>query len=449
MATPALALPVAVESVQCPMPNLSDQAENAEASAIRSAQVAFNGRSDRNAVNPLNLAIGNVSLPMHPAFLRGISSAGDTMAYTPTAGTPEAREAILRMIQASGFSTEGLHSHVTAGGTGAMELMLRSCCQPGRPLLLIDPHYTNYSELAAKLGIPTSSVGRTLQEDGNFSLPNCGEIRDAIRNTGASAIVVIPYDNPSGQFIPQQLLNEIGSICANENIWMVSDEAYRGLVYTGDEPSSIWGIGEEDVPGIAGRRISIESASKVLNACGLRMGGLVTDNNQLHQKAVNLATPELCASAIGQLAMAALNDETLDSLKDWINQLRQYYKGIIDATADGFRKAMPELTVSSTQAAIYTVLDFGKIAPTMNTKDFVRYCATQGIVDDILVGGKPGTLFLAPMAGFYRDSKNAGTANPGRTQMRVAAIRPKEEMLLAPQLCTKLFAQYKLQSGGR
>ena len=39
------------------------------------------------------------------------------------------------------------------------------------------------------------------------------------------------------------------------------------LYYTGDEKLvSIWGLSDEDVPGIEGRRISIETASKVWNA---------------------------------------------------------------------------------------------------------------------------------------------------------------------------------------
>jgi len=31
----------------------------------------------------------------------------------------------------------------------------------------------------------------------------------------------------------------------------------------------------------------------------------------------------------------------------------------------------------------------------------------------------------------------------GRTQMRVAAVDTKEKMLLAPELCARLFEQYK------
>ena len=331
-----------------------------------------------------------------------------------------------------------LYSHITAGGTGAMELMIRACCEDGSPLMLIEPFYTNYKELADKVCIPTTSVSRTLQEDGKFSLPDLGKMKEQIRATRANALVVIPYDNPSGQFLPQEVLVKIARICVEENIWMVSDEAYRGLVYTGEKPSSIWCVTEEQVPGIKGRRVSIESASKVFNACGIRMGALVTDNKKLHQQAVKLATPELCASAVGQHMLEALKDEPKGSIWKGMGNLHAYYKNLITATAQAFRERMPGLIVSSPDASIYFVIDFRNILPDFDAKAFVDFCARNGRVEEVPVDGKPGTLFMAPMGGFYSNPED------GRTQMRIAAVSTQEKMLLAPELCARLLEQYKL-----
>ena len=55
---------------------------------------------------------------------------------------------------------------------------------------------------------------------------------------------------------------------------MVSDEAYRPMVFNNEEPSSIWKIPKNIIPKNFHLRISIESASKVWNACGLRIGGI-------------------------------------------------------------------------------------------------------------------------------------------------------------------------------
>lgn len=426
-------------------PILSKIAESAEASVIRNAQESFRWRDDNAEISPVNLAIGNVSLPMHPGMLkraRDINSSEHLLSkgvvsYTATVGTDKARAGVLNIIKTLGFNIDGLYSHVTAGGTGAMELMIRACCEKDKPLMLIEPYYTNYQELAVKLGIPTTFVSRKLQDDGHFSLPNLDEIKSQIHKTGSNALVVIPYDNPSGQFLPQSVLVEIAKICVENNIWMISDEAYRGLVYTNEKPSSIWGITENEVPGITGRRISIESVSKLFNACGLRMGALITDNKQLHQQAVKMASPELCASVIAQYIIEALEEEDNASMTEWIEYLRGYYKKLITSTVEAFKKRMPGLIVSSPDASIYFVIDFKNIDPNFDAKTFVNFCAKEGRVNEVQIEGKPGTLFLAPMAGFY------SSPNSGKTQMRVAAVDTEERMLLAPELCARLFEQYR------
>ena len=46
---------------------------------------------------------------------------------------------------------------------------------------------------------------------------------------------------------------ELARLAVKHNLWLVSDEAYRELHYVGDSAISIWGITEDDAPGITGR----------------------------------------------------------------------------------------------------------------------------------------------------------------------------------------------------
>ena len=87
-------------------------------SAIRLAQIEFAKRTDDTAA--INTAIGNVSLPMHPAMIKRMS---EVMAdyspfkdgvnkYTPTIGLDECNEAFLNIISSSGFDTSKLFSQI-------------------------------------------------------------------------------------------------------------------------------------------------------------------------------------------------------------------------------------------------------------------------------------------------------------------------------------------------
>ena len=318
-------------------PKLSTHFENRQPSAIRQAQIIFSQRHDKDTIRVINLAIGNVSLPMHPAMqkrmndLAKIGFKDGVVKYTPSVGTEEAQNAFLNIIASEDVDISKLNCLITDGGSQAMELMMLGVCGPSssRPLLLLDPAYTNYIEFAKRLSIPIVTGVREILDDGSFDVLNLKEIEQIILDENPKGLLVIPADNPTGQFLNQNQLIDLARICVKNNIWIISDEAYRQLVYTDDKSSSIWKITEDDVPGITGSRISIESSSKVWNACGLRIGGLVTDNNEFHTKSVSEYTANLCANAIGQNIFGALAHETHSQLNNWYKSQRDYYKDLI------------------------------------------------------------------------------------------------------------------------
>jgi aspartate aminotransferase len=389
---------------------------------------------------------------MHPAMIKRMTDLHSpsspflrgTVKYTPTVGVDETRQAFLNIIASSGFSTTGLKVQITEGGSQAMELIVLGVCGPAgstqKPLLIIDPTYTNYTALARRLGRKTVSVRRRLQDDGSFSLPEYEETERMIKTYQPGGLLLIPYDNPTGQLYTRAKMMELAHLCVKYNLWMISDEAYRELNYTDSEMVSIWGLSDREVPGLQGRRISVESASKVWNACGLRIGALVTDNEEFHRRAVAENTANLCPNAIGQYIFGALAQESHDTLQAWYQEQRRYYQGLMDKVSTELEGLLPDILVSKPSASIYTVLDVREIVPTgFNAVDFVLYCSRQGRVD---IEGAPYTLLVAPMSGFYDVE---GDNNPGLTQMRIAYVAPPEQMERVPVLFSELLRQYSAQ----
>lgn len=435
-------------------PILSRHFQKRMPSDIRLAQIEFLKRGE--AVEAVNTAIGNVSLPMHPAMVRRLASlqAQDSpfregaVQYTPTAGLAETRQAFLNIIASSGFPTDGLHVQITDGASQAMELILLGVCGPAgsgkRPLLAIDPTYTNYRAMAERTGRAMAAMTRTLQADGRFSLPRMDRIESLIRRRKPGGLLVIPYDNPTGQLYSRAQMLELARLCVKYNLWMVSDEAYRELCYTEAPAISIWSLSDREAPGIEGRRIGLDSASKVWNACGLRIGALITDNEEFHRKAVAENTANLCPNAIGQYIFAALAHESHEELRAWYSRQREYYRGLLSRITDELKRRLPGLIVSSPDASIYSVLDVRRIVePGFDASDFVMYCASRGAVQ---LEGRRYTLLVSPMAGFYHGK---GKSNPGRTQMRIAYVEPPQSMAKVPVLFCELLARYEAERRSR
>ena len=430
-------------------PQLSAHFASRQPSDIRLAQTEFAKRTD--GVISVNTAIGDVSLPMPPAMQKRMFNLKKNespfkkgvVRYTETSGTKECKNAFLNIIKASGYNTKGLYVQVTDGGSQAMELMIIGCCGTAgtkeKPLLVMEATYTNYILMAQRLGRSVISIRRTLKDDGKFTLPDVKEIKNIIRKHKPGALLVIPYDNPTGHYCDHETMIKLAKICVEENIWMVSDEAYRELFYGKGPASSIWRLSEKEVPGITGRRISIESSSKVWNACGLRIGALITDNKEYRVKSVAENTANLCPNAIGQYIFGALAHLSSAELKKWFSDLRAYYKNLMIKVTDELKKRIPKIIISSPDASVYSVIDVRNIAkPGFDAKEFVLYCAREGKVE---INGKQMTLLVAPMDGFYLTKQ--GEKNPGKTQMRIAYVLPPKEMALVPELFEKLFKRYE------
>lgn len=429
-------------------PRLSSHYKQREPSSIRKAQISYSSRLDKSEVSVINLAIGNVSLPMHPSMIVRAESLisekspfkNGVVRYSSSEGTKECSDAIIKSISAelTVDISKDVHCVITDGGSQAMELMLLGVCdsQSDKPILFIDPLYTNYNEFSKRLSISSVSFNRSFNDDGFFSEIDITLLRNQVEKDKPNGILVIPSDNPTGQQISRKSIIEIAQLCVEKDIWLISDEAYRNIYFTKNGPTSIWNISKEDVPGIIGRRISIESVSKVWNACGLRIGALVTDNETMYKKVRSEYTANLCANVIGQYIFSSVANLNSTEIVSWYNSQRNYYLKIIDELVLSFGKVLPGLIISKPQAAIYIVLDFKNIVPiSFNISDFIDFCACYGRCN---IDSKDYTLLLAPMTGFYADSIT------GSKQARIALVETEEKMKIVPELLSKLLESFML-----
>ncbi|MBN2897856.1 MAG: pyridoxal phosphate-dependent aminotransferase [Clostridia bacterium] len=434
-------------------PILSAHFESRKPSDVRLAQMKYEER----AVKPeavINVGIGNVSLPTNPAMQKRMFSLGapespfaeGVVRYSTTAGTVECQNAFKNILKCEGFDTSKLHVQVTDGGSSGMELLLIGLCGPAgtdeRPLMMIDPAYTNYISFAERVGRTTVTVKRTLTDEGKFTLPELDKIEAAIKEHNPGALLVIPYDNPTGQLFGYDAMKDLAKLCVKYNMWMVSDEAYRELYYEeGTKLVSVWGLSDADVPGIEGRRISIETASKVWNACGLRIGAVITDSPEFNNRSIAEYTANLCANVIGQYIFGALAHETEEQIAGWCKGLKDYYKEQIMMVYNGLKEREPKLIVSSPDASIYSVIDVRNVVkPGFDSIDFVLYCAQEG---KVVCDGVETTLLVAPMKGFYNVAE--GEENPGKTQFRISFVETPENLAKIPELFVELLKQFEAQ----
>ena len=138
-------------------PSISEHYQQREPSAIRKAQLLFNSRKDKKNIEAINLAIGNITLPMHPIMIERMNSLdrgnspfhNGVVKYTSSVGTQECQSAFIHSIDAelTNDISNKVKCVVTDGGSQAMELMLLGVCGPSskKPILLAKNRFTNIS----------------------------------------------------------------------------------------------------------------------------------------------------------------------------------------------------------------------------------------------------------------------------------------------------------------
>lgn len=85
------------------------------------------------------------------------------------------------------------------------------------------------------------------------------------------ALVLVSPDNPTGNIIDRDTAKAIADLAVDKDFWIVSDEAYRTLIYEGGEHTYIYRYAPDHV-------ISINTFSKDQGGC--RVGGWASSMDQ-------------------------------------------------------------------------------------------------------------------------------------------------------------------------
>ncbi|MEM1235554.1 MAG: pyridoxal phosphate-dependent aminotransferase [Pseudomonadota bacterium] len=189
-------------------------------------------------------------------------------------GLPALRENVIARAGLSGVCTAD-DVLITAGAAEANYLVMRQLVGPGEKIVTETPGWPQVAVMADAIGADLVEVPRL--EDEGWSLP-LDQLEEATK--GAKLIFLTNPNNPTGRLIPDEELRQIFEIARRSGAWLLVDEVYAGLEWTGPRPTSVAGLYE--------RGITTGSVSKALGLQGLRTGWLICRDPELVMDAVIL-----------------------------------------------------------------------------------------------------------------------------------------------------------------
>ena len=141
--------------------------------------------------------------------------------------------------------------------------------------------------------------------------------------TDKTKILVLPFpNNPTGAVMTRKDLEPIAKLCIKHNLFVVSDEIYSELTYTGEDHVSI-----VQIPHMQERTILINGFSKAFAMTGWRLGyccgpaEVLSLMTKIHQYAI------MCAPTNSQYAaIVALRDcyPEVEKMREAYNQRRRF-----------------------------------------------------------------------------------------------------------------------------
>ncbi len=211
---------------------------------------------------------------------------------------------------------------VTHGAIGANQLVFLSLLEKGDEVVSVVPTYQQHYSIPEALGC---RVKLYFLKEENFWLPDLEELEKII-TPDTKLLCLNNPNNPTGAVIPDRMLEKIVEIARKNNVWILSDEVYRGLNLIG-KPYS------KSIADIYEKGISVGSMSKTYSLPGLRVGwvaaraDLVNEiNHQRQYNTISVSAPDDYFSAVALENKDFIHERNFKIMNEGVNILNNWLK---------------------------------------------------------------------------------------------------------------------------
>ena len=254
-------------------------------SAIRAMFVEGKAMAEKyGAENVYDFSLGNPATPA-PAALndsirdlldeadkKGAAGSLELHGYMENAGYKDVREAIAENLNKRfGTAFDDHNIVMTVGAAGGLNIIFKTILDPGDEVIVFAPFFGEYRQYAANFDSEIITVNPDLE---TFQ-PDLNDFEAKITEKTRALIVNTP-NNPTGVIYKPETMEAIAAILEKKqkefdhDIYLISDEPYRELVYDGNKEDFLTKYYKNTIVGY--------SFSKSLSLPGERIGYVVVPN---------------------------------------------------------------------------------------------------------------------------------------------------------------------------
>jgi len=220
-----------------------------------------------NKIYPFHLGDINLPTPRNIVEATDKAIADGYTGYCPGAGIPELRAAIARDVGTKrdlNYSAENVS--IQSGGKPVISKFIATVMNPGDEVLYPNPGYPIYeSQIEYQGGIAVPYA--YLETKKGFDL-DLDSVKSKI-TPKTRALIYNNFQNPNSAESSQEEIEQLAELAIKYDLWVLSDEAYFEIQYSG-KPESIVSL-----PGMQERSIILYTCSKRFAMTGWRLGAAI------------------------------------------------------------------------------------------------------------------------------------------------------------------------------
>ena len=246
----------------------------------------------------------------------------------------------------------------TPGVIPAINLAIQSFSNPGDKIIIQDPVYYPFFGAIQNNGRKSLSNPLNLI-NGRYQM-NFDDLRQKVKDPRAKILILCSPHNPVGRVWTREELMQIGEICIENEILIISDEIHCDLIYPGNKHTNFASISNN----YALNSITCTSLSKTFNLAGLQLSNIIIPNKKLRQAFTNtiesVFIPEEFGYLPNDLSLVAFTAAYQDC-DEWLNSLLKYLQKNLEFLILFLKNNIPQIDVIEPEGTYLVWLDFRKL----------------------------------------------------------------------------------------
>ncbi len=241
----------------------------------------------------------------------------------------------------------------TPGIVYAICTAIRTLTNKGDAVIIQQPVYYPFSE-SVLINERKLVVNELVYSEGKYTIDFDDFEKKIIENNVKVFILCNPH-NPVGRVWTSDELIQLGDICINHGVLVVSDEIHADFIYPGFKHI----IFADLKPEFSNISITCTAPSKTFNLAGLQISNIFISNREIKHR----FKTEIVKSGYSQLnSMGIAACKAAYSYgNEWLHELKEYLVGNLNFVRSFVAEKLPQLKLIEPEGTYLIWLDFNKL----------------------------------------------------------------------------------------